>query len=191
MRSPLHPNTILVLKELEPGLSAYSCPKSGGVWIPLQNYLDWQMRQPKTAASVLAYPAPELADDSEQRALICPESGRLLLRYRVGQGLQFRLDRSPATGGVWLDRGEWETLKLKGLHTEMHLIFTAAYQRSLRSERYGQTMEQTFQDRIGKTDFPRVVEIKNWIEAHPRRHEICCYLLNSIGADDLQTQAKK
>ena len=187
MRSPLHPNSILVLKDLEPGFSAYSCPTSGGVWIPLQNYLDWQIRQPKPPMSVPAHPTPELVDDSEQRALICPESGRLLLRYRVGHGLQFHLDRSPATGGVWLGRGEWEALKSKGLHTEMHLIFTAAYQRNIRSEQYGQRMEQTFRDRIGEPDFPRVVEIKKWLEAHPQRREICCYLFNAIGSDDEQS----
>lgn len=191
MRSPIHPDTNLVQKELEPGFSAFACPTSGGVWIPLQNYLDWQSRQPKPATGASAQPVPELADDSEQRVLICPESGRLLLRYRVGRGLQFRLDRSPATGGVWLDRGEWEALKAKGLHTGMHLIFTAAYQRTIRSEQYGQTMEQSFRDRIGNKDFPRVMEIKNWLEAHPRRREICCYLLNAIGTDGEQPSLKQ
>src|SRR6185369_13699015 len=112
-------------------------------------------------------------------------------RYRVGHGLQFHLDRSPATGGVWLDRGEWEALKAKGLHTEMHLIFTAAYQRSIRSEHYGQTMTQTFENRIGQADFPRVVEIKNWIEKHPHRREICAYLFNTIGADDFHAAPEK
>lgn len=146
---------------------------------------------PAEAAPAPAHPGPELVDDSEQHALICPESGRLLLRYRVGHGLRFHLDRSPATGGVWLGRGEWEALKAKGLHTEMHLIFTAAYQRSIRSEQYGQTMEQTFLNRIGETDFPKVVEIKSWIEKHPRRREICAYLFNAIGADDFQPAPEK
>ena len=82
--------------------------------------------------------APVLQDDSSQRALICPESGRLLLRYRVGHGLRFHIDRSPATGGVWLDKGEWEALKSKGLHVSLHLIFTAAYQRQIRSAEYVQ-----------------------------------------------------
>ena len=191
MRSPLHPDTTLELKELEPGFSAYSCPTSGGVWIPLQNYLEWQARQPKPAAPTSAHPAPELVDDSEQRALICPESGRLLLRYRVGHGLRFHLDRSPATGGVWLDRGEWEALKAKGLHTEMHLIFTAAYQRGIRTEQYGKTMDQTFQQRIGAADFAHVTEFKSWLENHPRRRDICCYLFNAIGADDLQPTPEK
>ena len=42
MHSPIHPDTDLQLKEIEPGLSVYLCPKSGGVWIPLQNYLAWK-----------------------------------------------------------------------------------------------------------------------------------------------------
>ena len=39
MWSPVHPDTALQAREIEPGLRAYECPKSGGVWIPLQGYL--------------------------------------------------------------------------------------------------------------------------------------------------------
>lgn len=161
---------------MEPGLTAYACPKSGGVWIPLQNYFDWQRRQPAPIPSATSEPA--LVVDAEQRALICPESGRLLLRYRVGHGLSFHVERSPVTGGVWLDRGEWTALKSKGLHTELHLIFTAAYQREIRSQEYAQMLEQTFRERIGEPDYSRAVEIKRWLVSHPRRRELCCYLLS-------------
>jgi len=131
----------MLLREIEPGLSVYECPKSGGFWIPLQSYTAWQEKHPspQTEASPNAN-AAVAADDSARRALICPESGRLLLRYRVGHGLPFHVDRSPATGGVWLDKGEWEALKNKGLHISLHLIFTAAYQRQVRSTEYDQSL---------------------------------------------------
>ncbi len=167
-------------REIEPGLEVYECPKSGGLWIPLQSYLAWKDRHPQGLAAPADGCAPVLQDDSRQRALICPESGRLLLRYRVGQGLQFHLDRSPATGGVWLDKGEWEALKSRGLHVALHLIFTAAYQRQIRSSEYVQRLTGTFRDRIGAVDFSRVAEFGAWLARHPKRRDICCYLLDNL-----------
>jgi Zn-finger nucleic acid-binding protein len=168
------------LQEIEPGLEVYECPKSGGLWIPLQSYLAWKDRHPEGTAAPVEGCAPVLQDDSRQRALICPESGRLLLRYRVGHGFQFHLDRSPATGGVWLDKGEWEALKSKGLHVALHLIFTAAYQRQIRSSEYVQSLTETFRDRIGAADFSRVAEFGAWLARHPKRRDICCYLLDNL-----------
>ena len=168
------------LREIEAGLEAYECPRSGGLWIPLQSYLAWKERQPQATVAPVESCAPVLQDDSRQRALVCPESGRLLLRYRVGHGLQFHLDRSPATGGVWLDKGEWEALKSKGLHVALHLIFSAAYQRQLRTSEYVQRLTETFRDRIGAADFSRVAEFAAWLVGHPKRRDICCYLLDSL-----------
>ncbi len=180
MQSPIYSDTTMVAREIEPGLSAYECPKSGGFWIPLQSYMTWQERHPSpktdSSANANALVAP---DDSTRRALVCPESGRLLLRYRVGHGLPFHIERSPATGGVWLDKGEWEALKSKGLHTSLHLIFTAAYQRQVLSAEYDQSLTETFRDRIGAEDFTKVVEFGIWLANHPKRRDICCYLLDN------------
>jgi len=180
MHSPVHPDTAMQLREIEPGLSVYECPKSGGLWIPLQAYLTWKEQQPEAAKVSPDTGMPVLQDDSGQRALICPESGRLLIRYGVGHGLQFHIDQSPATGGVWLDKGEWEALKSKGLHVSMNLIFTAAYQRQLRSTEYVQKLAETFRDRIGAADFSKVAEFEAWLARHPRRRDIRCYLLESL-----------
>ncbi len=168
------------LREIEPGLGVYECPKSGGLWIPLQSYLTWQAQQPPGAAAPSGRCPAALQDDAQQRALICPESGRLLLRYRVGHGLPFHLDRSSATGGVWLDKGEWEALKSRGLHVTLHLIFTAAYQRQIRSSEYVERLTETFRNRIGAADFSMVAEFGAWLAHHPNRKDIYCYLLDII-----------
>jgi len=187
MHSPIHPDTIMELREIEPGLVVYECPRSGGLWIPLQAYFAWKERQPQASGALPEGGAPVLQDDARQRALVCPESGRLLLRYRVGHGLQFHIDRSPATGGVWLDKGEWEALKSKGLHVALNLIFTAAYQRQIRSAEYVQTLTDAFRERIGAADFSKVAEFGAWLAHHPRRRDICCYLLDNI---DQRTEAE-
>jgi Zn-finger nucleic acid-binding protein len=176
MHSPIHPDTIMELREIEPGLVVYECPRSGGLWIPLQAYFAWKERQLQASGALPEGGAP-----------VCPESGRLLLRYRVGHGLQFHIDRSPATGGVWLDKGEWEALKSKGLHVALNLIFTAAYQRQIRSAEYVQTLTDAFRERIGAADFSKVAEFGAWLAHHPRRRDICCYLLDNI---DQRTEAE-
>ena len=180
MHSPVYPETTMQLRELEPGLEVYECPRSGGLWIPLQSYLTWKERQARGTTAPATDLAPTLQDDSARQALICPESGRLLLRYRVGHGLQFHLDRSPVTGGVWLDKGEWEALKSRGLHVTLHLIFTAAYQRQIRSSEYVHTLTEKFRDRIGAADFSKVAEFGAWVAGHPKRRDIFCYLLDNL-----------
>jgi len=186
MKSPIHPATNLQPTEIEPGLSAYECPKSGGTWIPLQSYLTWKDQHGHRTSPLPEGYAPIPADDSKRPVLICPESGRLLNRYRVGQGFQFHIDQSPVTGGVWLDKGEWEALKSRGLHTQLNLIFTASYQRQIRSAEYEKTLEDAFSQRIGNQDFKKVTEFKTWLASHPCRRDICCYLLDSLPTEPNQ-----
>jgi Zn-finger nucleic acid-binding protein len=175
-------------KELEPGLPVYECPKSGGLWIPLQAYLNWKERQPEIAIPTSDEPAPAQTDEPKHKALLCPESGRLLLRYRVGHGLPFHIARSPATGGVWLERGEWEALKTKGLHVSLHLICTAGYQRQIRSAVYTQALSDTFRDRIGAEDFAKVSEFAAWLTRHPKGRDICCYLMDQVPIQPPESQ---
>ena len=180
MNSPIDSDTQLVEREIEPGLIAHECPRSGGLWIQLQAFLRWKDSLPDLPAPPPDVHAEPVADDSGNRTLICPETGRLLIRYKVGHGLPFHVDRSPLTGSVWLDKGEWEALKAKGLHTSLNLIFTHAYQREVRSEEYTQAFEEAFRQRIGAADFRKVTEMKQWIENHPKRRDLCCYILDSL-----------
>jgi len=184
MHSPVYSDTTLQLTEIEPGLSAYTCPKSGGVWIPLQSYLAWKERYKNEESPLPSGYVPVLADDSKRRALICPESGRLLIRYRVGHGLNFHVDLSPVTGGIWLDKGEWEALKSKGIHVELNLIFTASYQRQIRTAEYEEALDEAFRHRIGEEDFRKVAALRSWLADHPKRRDICCYLLYNTETED-------
>ncbi len=184
LHSPASPGTTMDLSEIEPGLFAYTCPKSGGIWIPFQSYLDWKEHHGHDQRELPAACPPVQADDSRQRTLICPESGRLLIRYRVGHGLKFHVDVSPDTGGIWLDRGEWEALKSKGLHLELNLVFTAPYQRQIRAEEHEKVLDEMFRTRIGAADFEKVAAFRRWLADHPKKRSIRSYLLYNF-KDDL------
>lgn len=180
LQSPVCPGATMRRTEIEPGLFAYTCPQTRGIWIPLLSYLDWKEHHghdpqpPGTDYALL----PE--DDTDQRTLICPESGHLLIRYRVGHGLKFHIDLSPETGSIWLDRGEWEALKSKGLHLELNYIFTASYQRRVRLEEHEEALDRSFRQRIGPEDFVKVAAFKRWLAGHPKRRHIRSYLFDRI-----------
>jgi Zn-finger nucleic acid-binding protein len=110
--------------------------------------------------------------------LLCPETGCVLVRFSVGQGLRFQIERSPKSGGVWLDAGEWEALKSRELHSELHLIFTAPYQKRIRTELFRAQLNERFKSRIGDADFEKAGEIKSWILQHPKRRDIVAFLID-------------
>jgi hypothetical protein len=70
--------------------------------------------------------------------------------------------------------------KSKGLHVALNPIFTAAHQRQVRSDEYGQALTETFRGRIGAVDFSKVVEFGVWLAGRPKRRDICCYLLDHL-----------
>ena len=187
MRSPVSPEVNLQPKEIEPGLLGYECPQSGGYWIPLPAYEEWKSQQPASIASIPAgqvHSVP-VTPDPKRTALICPESGVVMLRYKAGQGVAVHIDRSLATGGVWLTKARMARPQTANaacfIRSDLNLIFTASYQRDLRSAEYAQSLEKVFQDRIGQPDFHRVAEFKEWMTRHPKHRDIWCYLSDAKG----------
>jgi Zn-finger nucleic acid-binding protein len=173
MRSPLHPDVVMENDELEPGLNVRKCPRSGGHWISSEAYWRWHDRHEARSTPGVGEVTP--SDDSARAALICPESGTLLLRYRVGNELGFFIDRSSATGGIWLDHGEWEALKRAGLHDHLHLVFTSVYQKSLRQQASQQALVNQMRRLLG-ADFERVAEFREWLGRHPARSRVMAWL---------------
>lgn len=122
----------MIQAEIEPGLIAYTCPKSGGVWIDHKHYWDWLLKQPGFPKPIPAISDMPIAiNDPHNRPLISPDSGRLMTKYRVGHGLSFRIDHDSVSGGFWLDQDEYKLLRQRNLHDELHLICSPQYQQEL------------------------------------------------------------
>jgi len=175
MHSPMDPKTTMEPVELEEGLMVKKCPQSGGCWISAEAYWRWQNRgtmSPGGSPGSLV-----LSDDSKRRALLCPESGTVMLRYRVASDMAFFVERSSATGGIWLDAGEWEALRRAGIHRFLHLMFTAAYQNFRRRQAVEQAAVANMQRALG-ADFAKADEFRKWLAAHPARAQVLAWLLN-------------
>lgn len=176
MQSPLGKHQGLERVELERGLVAFRCPETGGHWIPAENYWRWHGTQP---AAEMASDEGEAADipvsEFDEAVKLCPESGTVMMRYRVGHGQTFRVERS-RTGGIWLDGGEWEALKSGNLHRSIHRIFTAPWQNAVRHQAKEEVLQTQLRERLGDDLLTRLQALRQELAAHPHREAALAYL---------------
>lgn len=177
MQSPLAHHKRLERVELEPGLIAFRCPETGGHWIPAQNYWRWRSTLPATAVveeeSHAAAPVPVSEYDGAVK--LCPESGTVMMRYRVGHGQSFRIERSH-TGGIWLDGGEWEALCSGHLQNSIHLIFTAPWQKAVRQQELNEHQQAHLRERLGGELFEKLQALRLDLAEHPQRSAALAFL---------------
>ena len=110
-------------------------------------------------------------------AKFCPECRRYLGRYRVGHELGFSLDRCEHCGGVWFDGNEWESLKSRNLHDDVHFIFSQAWQAGVQRDLREQERRKIWIEVLGEKDYEEIAKIKNWIERHPLKPELYSFLM--------------
>lgn len=170
---PLRPQT------LERGLRAQHCFACGGNWISVKAYRSWwlhhQVNLPEKAAIELVQELPA----EPPYPLHCPECDYLMSRARVGHGIQFTLDRCRNCGGIWLDGREWEALRRRNLHDDLHLIFSAEWQSELSAEEEKLREERELEEELGD-DYARLLEVRSWLDQHPKRS----LLFQLLGVED-------
>ena len=120
-------------------------------WIPRQlhssqAYLLWLQQQPARLPH-LPEPMEPVEITTDRATPHLPESGTGMSRFKVGHGFAFSIFRS-ITGGVWLDGGEWEALRQRNFHDEIHLVFTAPWQKQVRTTQMLATYEETLKSSL-------------------------------------------
>ena len=102
MNCPVCKNTPLQPTVLEQELKASSCDSCQGQWISAMDYWQWLDHHGETLPEKEPDSIPlEVAD--HQKAKLCPECRRIMLRYKVGHGLAFTLDQCSSCNGIWFD----------------------------------------------------------------------------------------
>lgn len=178
MNSPVEPHAPLVAVQLEEGLSAWRDPESGGVYLKAADYWEWIAHRPghlETLPPRAETATAAAAEDFDSPARICPETGVIMTRFRVGHGFTFMIDRSP-TGGFWLDAGEWEALRERTFHDEIHRIFTASWQKTVRSEARKEALEAQLRAQVGLEAYQRAAEFRDWLARQPHRTRMLAWI---------------
>lgn len=180
LKSPIN-GTVMEAVILNDGLSAFRCKTSGGHYIPAQCYMEWLERQPARLPHIPKADSSITPDTDSTRTLTCPESGTLMSRYKVGHGFNFTIDRS-ITGGIWLDRGEWESLENRNFHDEINLIFTAPWQKHIRDQHAHATYEDHLKDALGNDLFESLDHLRQQLSNHPHKNLALSFLSSGATA---------
>jgi Zn-finger nucleic acid-binding protein len=174
MSCPVCKTVELVNHELEPNLSSQQCPNCGGQWISAERYWTWLRQHGENLPERTA--AADLPVTDNAQAKQCPDCRHILLRYRVGHDIPFQLDHCGHCNGIWFDRNEWEILKSRNLHDDVHFVFTEAWQAGILKLEQAIAREEFLRSRFGDADFEEMRRVKAWIDGHPRRSELLAYL---------------
>jgi Zn-finger nucleic acid-binding protein len=172
VRCPACDHLSLPRVPLEAGLVAYGCSACEGHWLATEEYRAWLARRHDGGA-------PERSSEKRltiadvQHARLCPVCQRIMLRYRVGHGVDFSIDLCGC--GIWFDRNEWLTLKDRGLHDDLHLIATEPWQADVRREETRQHLESLYKRRYGP-EYEDIVRLRRWLGDHPQRASILAFL---------------
>lgn len=176
MKSPVGSRKTLLAVQLENGLTAYRCPDTGGHYIPAALYARWLGAQPAR----LPHLPPTGGHSSESvpdgKPYLCPETDTIMTRYKVGHDFRFTIDRS-ITGGVWLDAGEWEALRARSFHDEIHFVFTDPWQRNILRNEAAASARKRLEERVGAKLLGRVDALKDELAQSPHREELIAYLI--------------
>lgn len=161
---------------LETDLPAYSCQHCSGMWMSANEYLAWLNTQPAASAADVAVDEslPLLSDT--KKAILCPDCGYILRRYRISPDLDFHLNRCGHCNGIWFDQNEWDVLKTHHLHQQVNLFFTEPWQQQLRAEEMRRRFEQMYADKFGTEEYTKIKEIRTWLIEHPQGPALLAYL---------------
>ena len=164
--------------ELDHMFFGYRCSECQGCWIKGFQYWRWiNDHRHELREKPIESTANLQVVDSEQ-AKICIECRHLMIRNKVGHGISFYIDKCSTCGSIWLDKNEWEVLKSRNLHDEIHRIFTSVWQRDNRMKEKQANYQVLLTKALGEEDLEKLKMIKSWISKHPHRDYIIAYILH-------------
>jgi Zn-finger nucleic acid-binding protein len=177
MNCPVCKTYELAPRDLETNLAAQACPNCQGCWVSGKSYWAWIDVHGENLPERLPN-GDELAVQERPVVKLCPDCGHILMTYRVGHELTFSLDHCSSCFGIWFDKDEWQILRGRNLHDDVHYLFSEAYQAGIVKAEHVAARRRILTERFGEHDLAEIVRIKRWITGHPKRHELLAYLLN-------------
>ena len=155
---------------LEPQLPCYNCSNCGGNLLMLSDFLRWKENNEPTTDKV----AVEAQETS--KAMTCPKTGMLMTKYKISKDIEHRLDLSPSISAVWIDKGEWELLKEKGLANNLNSIFTDHWQEDIRSGESSDIMSAIYKRKFGN-HYEDIKAFRELITDKEYRSQAIAYLM--------------
>ncbi len=175
MKCPICVDQVLESYSLEEGLDVMMCRECEGCWISSDSYAKWLERHGETMPE-RPFSDVEVDVEDVKEAKVCPGCQSILLKYKVGHGVDFYVDHCGGCGAIWLDRNEWQALKARNLHDEIHRVFSTPWQKSLREGTLRKKMDGVYRRRFGEETYARACEIHAWLMAEEQRDALLAFL---------------
>lgn len=181
MQCPVCKTATLKNSRLESNLATLNCPDCGGHWIKSYQYWRWRDAQGRDLPELPPTPLLEEATsgasmDAPSSPRFCPDCGRFMRRYPVGHDTGIELERCENCGGMWFDAQEWEALRTRNLHDDVHKVFSEVWQLKIFRHQRAEAHEKLLRQMLGPEDLEKALQIKAWFDAHPRRNELYALL---------------
>jgi Zn-finger nucleic acid-binding protein len=174
MNCPVCKSSELIPTDLETGLPAFRCDDCGGKWIRGAQYWKWLEAHPNLPERPVEDTGLTLAEPG--KPIDCPECRFRMVKYLVGHGFSFTLDHCQGCKGIWLDRNEWEALKVRHLHDDVNSMLTAFWQDEAQKEVRKKRMEQIYTGRFGADDYAEIERIRAWLATRQNKQDLLAYL---------------
>lgn len=178
MKCPLCKTPELQMMDVEVGLTLYNCPQCRGNLVKGAEYWKWlEQHGPNLPERSAEYGKLSLAEPGIH--IDCPECRFRMVKYLVGHGLSFTLDHCEGCKGVWFDRNEWEALKERNLHDDLHSMLTSFWQNAAHKEARKKRLEQIYIARFGPDDFAEIARVRAWLEARANKQHLIAFLTDN------------
>ena len=165
----------LVPSFIEGQFRAHTCDNCHGNWILIEDYVAWKERNPNYQfANDIQF---NTDGTDSNKALLCPITGTIMRKFRISSSTDHRVDYSNAVGGIWLDQGDWELLKEKGLAGTLNAVVTQHWQQQIREQSTKQHFADIYQDKFGKETYDKVKEFRQWLEGQPHKGDLRAYIM--------------
>lgn len=176
MYCPICKGSTLHKTQIEVGLAAMACSTCNGKWVQSYQYWLWYDKQGKSLPDTAGKGETTLSAQDSKNAKLCPECGHFLRRYPVGHGIDFQLDRCGNCGGMWFDANEWEILVHRGLHNDVHMMFSAIWQGQVLKEQKAKSIREHYMQKFGPADFQKASEVRAWLMNHKLSNELYAFI---------------
>ena len=152
---------------------AHTCSNCYGNWILIEDYVSWKERNPQYTFD----DSVTCEIEETTTALLCPVTGTIMRKFRLCSSTTHRIDYSAGVGGVWLDKGEWELLKEKGLAGSLNAMLTAHWQRNIRINNTKENFAEIYKDKFGQETYNKIKELREWLYQQPNKADLRAYIL--------------
>ena len=175
LRCPHCKSAELTATEAEAGLRFFSCLQCQGNWIRGAEYWKWlEERGPNLPERWDQDSGLSLAESGSH--IDCPECRFRLVKYLVGHGFSFTIDHCEGCRGSWLEKNEWEALRERNLHDDLHAMFTSFWQDEAEKGARKKRLERIYMSRFGEDDYTEIERVRQWLATRPNRQELLAYL---------------